>query len=87
MAATILNSPQAVQMSVFVVRAFVRMKKMLLSPDNWAEELKALKKELRGRLDIHETVINDILKRIMLILDPPLPSPAPPKREIGFHVR
>ncbi|MBF0123094.1 MAG: ORF6N domain-containing protein [Candidatus Omnitrophica bacterium] len=87
MAANVLNSPSAIQMSVLVVRAFVRMKKMLVSPESLAEELAALKKELRGRLDTHEVAINDILKRIMMILDPPLLSPAPPKREIGFHVR
>lgn len=88
MAATILSSPQAVQMSILVVRAFVRMKNMLSSEDGLARELKALKKELRGRLDIHEAAINDILKRIMLIIDPPLPpsAPEPPRRKIGFHV-
>ncbi len=87
MAATILNSPQAIRTSVLIVRAFVRMKKLLSSSNGLSQELEALKKELRGRLDVHESAINDILSRIMLIIDPPAstPEPASPKREIGFH--
>ncbi|MBF0122591.1 MAG: ORF6N domain-containing protein [Candidatus Omnitrophica bacterium] len=85
MAANILNSKRAVQMSVFVVRAFVKMKKIIASSDGLMDAMIALDQRLTGRLDIHETAIVDILRRIMTIIDPPPASPEPPKRRIGFH--
>ena len=87
MTATILNSPQAVQMSVFVVRAFVRMREILAGNKHLAKQLVELEKKLTGRLDVHEVAIVDVLRRIMELLDPPAPSPEPPKRAIGFHVK
>jgi hypothetical protein len=63
MAANVLSSPKAVQMSVFVVRH-----------------------ELKGRLDVHESAIVDVLQHLMKILDP-APEPEPPRREIGFHAK
>jgi phage regulator Rha-like protein len=86
MAANVLNSPRAAQMSVFVVRAFVRMRAMLTDNRELAAALKALEKELKERLDTHEAAIVDILRRLMDIIDPP-PLPEPPKKEIGFHVK
>jgi hypothetical protein len=46
-----------------------------------------LEKKLTARLDAHESVIVDVLRRVMEILDPPPPPPDPPKRRIGFHVQ
>lgn len=85
MAATILKSPQAVQMSVFVVRAFVRMRAALSDTRELARKLASLEKELTARLDTHETAIIGVLQRIMALLDPPAAPPEPPKREMGFH--
>ncbi|MBF0123057.1 MAG: ORF6N domain-containing protein [Candidatus Omnitrophica bacterium] len=85
MAANVLNSTAAVRMSVFVVRAFVRMREIFAGRRELAEELAVLDKRLTGRLDLHETAIVDIIKRIMTIIDPPLPPLEPPKRRIGFH--
>ncbi len=87
MAANVLNSPQAVQMSVFVVRAFVKMRGSFSDSRELAKKLAALEKELKSRLDIHETAIVEVLQRVMAILDPPPPPPDPPRREIGFHVK
>jgi hypothetical protein len=84
MAANILNSPQAVQMSVFVVRAFIKMRSLLTDTRELARKLSALEKELTSRLDSHETAISEFMKRIMLLLDPP-PGPAVPEKEMGFH--
>jgi hypothetical protein len=70
MAANVLNSPQAVRMSVFVVRAFVRMRELLASSKELASELKKLEAKLTARLDVHETAIVDVLRRIMQLLDP-----------------
>ena len=85
MAANILNSPRAVQMSVFVVRAFVKMRAVLTDSRELAHKLAALEKELKTRLDTHESAIIDVLQRIMALLDPPPPPPEPPRREMGFH--
>jgi hypothetical protein len=85
MAANILRSQRAIQMSVFVVRAFIRMRQMLIEQRDLARKLAALEKELTARLDIHETAINEILGQIRRLLSPPS-GPEPPKKRIGFVV-
>lgn len=85
MAANVLNSPEAVRMSVFVVRAFVQMRDLLGSTKELAKQLAALEKKLTARLDGHEAAIIEVLRRVMDILDPPPPPPEPPKRRIGFQ--
>ena len=86
MAANVLNSPQAVQMSVFVVRAFLKMRHALTETRQLAQKLADLESELKGRLDVHDVSIVEILQRVMSLLDPPQQS-EPPRREMGFHVR
>jgi hypothetical protein len=86
MAANVLNSPEAVRMSVFVVRAFVQMRDLLGGTKELAKQLAALEKKLTARLDGHEIAIVNVLRRVMEILDPPPPPPEPPGRRIGFHV-
>lgn len=85
MAANVLHSDRAIQMSVFVVRAFIRMRQMLVEQRGLARKLAELEKELTARLDIHETAINEILGQIRRLLSPP-PQPEPLKRRIGFLV-
>jgi hypothetical protein len=85
MAANILRSPKAIQMSVFVVRAFVRMRQMLVQQRGLARKLAELEEELTARLDVHETAINEILEQIRRLLGSP-PEPEPPKKRIGFLV-
>jgi len=86
MAANVLNSPQAVQMSVYVVRAFVKMRGALHDSRAMAKKLAGLEAELKSRLDVHEVAIVEILQRVLDLLDPP-PEPESPKRQIGFHVK
>jgi phage regulator Rha-like protein len=85
MAANVLNSPRAIQMSVFVVRAFLKMRSLLGDKREWASQLAALEKELKQRLDVHEAAIVTILQRVMDIIDPPALPPAPSKPRIGFR--
>ena len=86
MAANVLNSRRAVQMSVFVVRAFIKMRSILTDTRDLARKLAALEEELKGRLDVHEATIVTILQRVMDILDPsPAPLPPPKPRRIGFR--
>ena len=89
MAANVLNSPEAVRMSVFVVRAFVKMRELLGGTKELAKQLAALEKKLTARLDGHEVAIIEVLQRVMQILDPPPPpppEPEKPKGRLGFYV-
>ena len=86
MAANVLNSPRAAQMSVFVVRAFAKMRVALSDNRELARKLAALEKELKERLNVHEAAIVTILQRVMDIIDPPA-LPEPPKKGIGFQVK
>ncbi len=87
MAANVLNSPRAVQMSVFVVRAFVKMREVLAQNRHLAEKLAELERRLTGRLDVHEQAIVHILDEIKKLMEPLPPQTEPKRREIGFHVR
>ncbi len=80
MAASILNSRVAVEMSVFVVRAFSRMREMLA--DNMQLAHKLL--ELEKRLDNHDETISSPFETIRQLLQPPVPQR---EREMGFHLR
>ncbi|MBI4811691.1 MAG: ORF6N domain-containing protein [Ignavibacteriales bacterium] len=83
MAANILNSPRAVQMSVFVVRAFVKMREALSTNKVLIEKLVELEKKLTSRLDVHERAIVHILEEIKKLMEPPS-LPFPKRRPIGF---
>jgi hypothetical protein len=78
MAGNVLRSPRAVQMSLYVVRAFVRMREEL--PAN-ATILKRLSQIDRKLLE-HDVVLRDVVEKLMPLLSP---SEEPPKRKIGFH--
>jgi hypothetical protein len=86
MAATVLNSPKAVQMSVFIVRAFVGMRTTLTNTRELARKLAGLEREVKARLDTHDAAIVDILRRIMDMIDPP-ECPDPTRKQIGFSVK
>jgi hypothetical protein len=66
MAATVLNSKRAIEMSVFVVRAFVRMREMLAKN----RQLAARINELDRRLETHDTAIQDIIDAIKELMLP-----------------
>ena len=83
-AANILRSPRAVQMSVFVIRAFVKMREALRGTPELARKLTGLEKKLTARLDVHEAAIVEVLQEVMQILNPP-PLPEPERKQIGFH--
>jgi hypothetical protein len=84
-AANILRSARAAQMSVFVIRAFVKMRETFLATRDLAKKLAALEAQLTGRLDAHEAAIVHVLQEFMRILNPPPPPPSLPKRRIGFQ--
>lgn len=78
MAATVLNSPRTVQMSLFVVRAFVRMREELTTGTVILKRLA----EIDRKLLVHDVVLRDIYRKLRPLLRPP---PRSPRREIGFH--
>ena len=80
MLASVLNSDIAVQASVRVVRAFVRLREMVAANAQLAAKLE----ELERRLDSHDEAIVDLFATLRQLLKPPQP---PKRREIGFHVR
>jgi len=84
MAANILKSPRAVQISVFVVRAFVKMREMLIEQRDLAKRLEDLEERLTERLDIHETAIVEVLRQVMTLLTPPGKSPNKTKEKSWF---
>ena len=82
MAANVLNSPQAVRMSVFVVRAFVKLREMLTTHKELAHKLAELERKLQN----HDESIRSLVVAIRQLMATPEPEPEPPKRRIGFLV-
>ena len=81
MAASVLNTSLAVEVSVFVVRAFVQLRELLVSNRELALKLKELEQRLERRLDTHDQAITEILHAIRQLMAPPQ---TPKKRKIGF---
>ena len=79
MAANVLNSPRAVQMSVFVVRAFVRLRQMIATHKDIVAKLV----ELEHKVASHDTHIRSLFDAIRQLMKPPEPK----KRKIGFLVK
>jgi hypothetical protein len=77
MAATVLNSKRAVQMSIFVVRAFVQMRETLAAN----HEIRVKLGELERRLGNHDVRIQDIVQAIRQLMAPPAAN----RRRIGFE--
>ena len=80
MAANLLNSPRAVAMSVYVIRAFVKMRGELAANATILKRLAEIDKTLL----VHDVALREILEKLRPLLAPP---PPPPKPEIGFHVK
>ncbi|HVS81537.1 MAG TPA: ORF6N domain-containing protein [Pyrinomonadaceae bacterium] len=76
MAANVLSSERAVQASVQVVRAFVRLRQMLVSNTELARKLG----ELEGKYDRQFKIVFDAIRQLM---SPPLPG----RKQIGFRLR
>jgi len=80
MAATVLNSPRAVTMSIYIIRAFVKMREDLATN---AAILKRLA-EIDKTLLLHDAALRDVYHKLLPLLTPP---PEPPRPEIGFHIK
>ena len=83
MAATVLRSEKAVQMSLYLVRAFVQMREQISS------NLAVLKRlaEIDKKLLEHDVVLREVVERLSPLLDPPPPEDDASKPKIGFVSR
>lgn len=78
MAANILRSERAVQMSIFVVRAFVRLREQVAANQAILKRLAEIDRTLLE----HDSSLLDVYEKLLPLLQPP---PDQPKRRIGFH--
>ena len=76
MLSSVLRSPRAVQVNIEIMRAFVRLRKMLASNAELAKKLSALEKK-------HDAQFKVVFEAIRQLMAPPEPK----KKGIGFHVR
>ena len=79
MVANVLNSSQAVKMSVYVIRAFVKSRDELAANTAMAKRLA----QIDDTLFIHDSALRDLYQKLRPLLAPP-PEPAQ-KPRIGFH--
>jgi hypothetical protein len=77
-AANVLNSPRAVQMSLYVIRAFVKMREALAANATILKRLAEIDKSLL----VHDSALRDLYQKLLPLLAPP---PEPPRRRIGFN--
>ncbi len=78
MAANVLRSERAVQMSVFVVRAFVRLREQVAANTAILKRLAEIDKSLLE----HDAALRDLYQKLLPLLQP---RDDPPTRAIGFH--
>jgi hypothetical protein len=79
-AANVLNSPEATQMSLYVIRAFVKMREEFTANTTIVKRLAEIDKALLE----HDSALRDVYRKLLPLLQPP---PEPPRRRIGFNAR
>lgn len=88
MAATVLNSPSAVEVSIYVVRAFVRLREALASTKELSAKLDALERRTELLSLQHDTFADNTRSQMKQVFEAlrqlMTPPPAPKKRPIGF---
>lgn len=87
MAATILNSPRAVEMSIYVVRALVRLRELAASHGELAKRLDELEQKTEALAMNHDTFSRNTRKQLKEVFDALrelMTPPDPPKRPIEF---
>jgi hypothetical protein len=77
MAASVLNSPKAIEVSVFVVRAFIQLREVIAGHKELARKIA----QLERRLGDHDDQIMVLMEAIKQLMDP---KPPPKNRRIGF---
>jgi len=80
-AANVLNSPQAAEMGVYVVRAFVHLRAMALTHKDLSQRLDELERRVGRKLATHDQAIAGLINSIRELMQPPATKT---KRSIGF---
>ncbi len=86
-AANVLASPQAVEMGIFVVRAFVRMRELAVAHADLAKRLDELEQKTEGLALTQDTFSRNTraqLRQLLEAVNQLMAPPDPPKRPIGF---
>lgn len=78
MLSSVLNSERAIQVNIAIMRAFVKLKKNLVTYKKLSQKIGELERKV-GKHDEDILIIFEAIKRLM---EPP---PVPPKPRIGFH--
>jgi len=78
MLSSVLHSERAIHVNIQIMRAFVKLKELLLTHKDLAIKIEALER----KYDNHDQKIKAIFKAIRQLMAPP---PEPPRRRIGFH--
>ena len=73
MLSTVLNSERAIQVNIAIMRAFVRLRQVLLTHKDLAQKLE----EMERKYQLHETDIQVIFEAIKKLLEPPDEPPRP----------
>ena len=77
MVASVLNSDRAIAMSIYVIKAFVKMREELMANDTVLRRLE----EIDQTLILHDEGLRDLYEKLMPLLDP---GPEREQRKIGF---
>ena len=80
MLSSVLNSDKAVQVNIAIMRAFVQLRKFLMSNETLAIKLKELEKETKERFEEQQEQINIIFEAIKQLIK----EETKPKNPIGF---
>ena len=76
MAANVLNSPRAVEVGVYVVRAFVKLRELIATHKELSRKLA----ELEQKVGTHDDAIRQLIEAIRQLM---APAPQPKRRKIG----
>ena len=79
MAANVLNSGRAIEVSGYVVRAFVRLRELMIASSEVATKLGELERKVAG----HDEAIRSLVTTIKRLMESP---PVAPRKRIGFRV-
>lgn len=78
MLSSVLRSKRAIQVNIAIMRAFVKLRRILSTHKELAHKLR----ELERRIEKHDAEIKDIFEAIRQLMR----QPEEPKRRIGFHI-
>lgn len=80
MLSSVLRSPTAVRVNIEIMRAFIRVRRLMATPGELVEQLTRLAETVQ----LHDKQIQSVIQALKAMQEAPEP---PPRRPIGFHVQ